>query len=276
MRYITNRRILARKNAGSGPVMGWVQKGYTFTDADKMFGYVAFAVKNKKGASVLWWIPTYACGIVIPTIPLPDKQVRLKFHSQMPDEMKNYGSFGIVALYATAAKNKPHSVTLSDGLVELYRQLQSQEYYDANIQYYPCDNPRIVNLPGKHVNPSDSFKWLFEHNDTKNYGSHFTGYGYSIPAQGVFGGNVIATGDSTQDFTEVIGMTNDKLPKISDLYHRPDLVHFCWCVGEDGRTINPPCGSAFVPVLNPVGLQGVTNTLNQQSHIWLSNKWIRR
>jgi hypothetical protein len=274
-RYIVIRDVIARRKPGSGLPLGWVRKDFAFNDVASVKNYVAFAVTNSKGKTSQWWVPAFSVSAVEPVItpPLPARQIRLKFHSQMPDEMKNYGSFGIVGFYAEAAKNKPHSVILNDGLVELYHELQSQRYYDENIQHYPCDNAKILNKPGQHVNPAASFQWLFEHNDTKNYGSHFTGYGYSIPAQGCFGGNVVTTGATTSDFTEAIGVDGINIPRIEDLYHRPDLVHFCWCVGKDGRTINPPCGSAFVLVLNPVGLQGVTNLFNQQSHIWFSNKW---
>jgi hypothetical protein len=87
------------------------------------------------------------------------------------------------------------------------------------------------------------------------------------------GGNVITPGRKNAEFTEVIGLSG-KPPRIEDVYNRPDLIHFCWCVSDKGATINPPCKSAFIPVLNPVGMRGVTNAINRQLTIWVSNSWI--
>jgi len=274
-RYITNQRTIAWSKPGRVP-MGYLANGFQFNLIATVPGYLAFETANKIGKVVWWWISAKSA-VEVDTLPLPpptlpDKQVRLKFHNQIV-EGANTGSFGIVPFSATKVWNKPHSVTLPDGLVELYRQLQSQEFYDANIEHYPCNNVNIQNKPGTKVNPHESFQWLFEHDNTKNYGAHFTGFGYSIPAQGCFGGNLVTIEEQTRWMTKITGVVAHNLPTIDQLYNRPDLVHFAWGVGSDGRTINPPCGSAFVLVLNPMGLQGVTNALNQQTEIWIQNRW---
>ena len=203
--------------------------------------------------------------------PISGNTIRLKYHSQVTEGV-NTGSFGIIPFSATSNWNKAHSVILPYRLVQLYRELQSQEYYDANIHLYPCDNPTIRNVVGTHVNPIDSFRWLFEHDDNKFYGAHYNG-AYRIPAQGGFCGNLVNIEAQTKWMTKITGVVAHNLPTIDQLYNRPDLVHFTWCVGSDGRTINPPCGSAFVLVLNPMGLQGVTNRLNPQKEIWIMNRW---
>lgn len=274
--YITNQKTVVWRQPGRTP-MGFLAKDFLFNLAETAPGYLAFKVVNKVGKTILWWISERHADetntlppLTPPTIPA--NQTRLKYHNLVMADA-NTGSFGIVPFSATKYFNKPHSVTLSDGLVELYRQLQSQEYYDENILHYPSNNVNIRNIPGTKINPHESFQWLMEHNDCRFYGAHFEGQGYSIPAQGCFGGNLVTIEAQTRWMSKIIGVNAQNLPTIDQLYHRPDLVHFTWCVRKDGQTINPPCGSAFVLVLNPVGLQGVTNALNQQTEIWVQNKW---
>jgi hypothetical protein len=224
---------------------------------------------------MLWWISASAAMVYVPPSeppPLHADSKRLKFHSQI-ESGANYSSFGIVPFSATIRFNKPHSIILDEEILNLYRQLQSQAYYDANIPNYPCDNPEVKNTPWQSVDPEASFRWLFEHDDNKFYGAHYENT-YRIPAQGCFGGNLVSIIKSENGSSQIAGITRAKLPTVDQLYNRPDLVHFCWCVGGDGRTINPPCKSAFVPVLNPVGMRGVTNALDQQTEIWIENKWL--
>jgi hypothetical protein len=274
-RYITTRPTIIWRKPGRVP-LGWIKKDFEFTLSDSVPGYLAFKVANKIGKTINWWISanaaiplTYAPPVEPP--PLGNNCQRLRFHSQIA-EGANYGSFGIVPFSATSRFNKPHSVILDHQVLELYRDLQSQAFYDANIQNYPCDNPEIRNVAGQPVDPVASFQWLFEHGDNKFYGAHYENT-YRIPAQGCFGGNQVSVLKTEKGSKQIAGVTATKLPAIDQLYNRPDLVHFCWCVGTDGRTLNPPCKSAFVLVLNPVGMQGVTNSLNQQTEIWIENKW---
>jgi len=269
MYFITNTVVKVYKSSFLPTKRCELKAGQVVNVTDSRFGrdYIDSPVKG--------WIDHGFLRPHVSTDPLPPplgSMERLKYHSQIA-EGANTGSFGIVPFSATPNWNKAHSVILPDRLVELYRELQSQEYYDANIHLYPCDNPAILNVTGTKRNPADSFRWLFEHEDNKFYGAHYNG-AYRIPAQGCFGGNLVVKGKVERNCTEVIGVTIDKLPTISQLYNRPDLVHFCWCVGSDGRTINPKCDSAFVLVLNPVGLQGVTNRLNPQTKIWIQNRWM--
>ena len=275
--YITNRATIAWRKPGRIP-MGRIRQGFQFNLVASQPGYLAFETANSKGKTIWWWISALSANKVTGELPPPPVDMgahrRLKSHKMIPEEAQNYTSFGIVPWSATPAFHKPHSVILSDALVSLYWDLQSQKYYDANIQNYPCDNTSIINGPGKHINQSESFQWLFKHPDTKNYGAELIDGQYSIPAQGGFGYNMIGVGKQIGNSTEVIGVTAAKLPTVEQLYNRPDLVHLAWGVGKDGRTINPPCGCAFVLVLNPVGLRGVTNALNQQTEIWVRNCWL--
>ena len=264
MKYIVIYNVMARRGPGRGWPMGWIREGFTFEDVASEPGWVAIR-KNL-------WVPAIALSPIEDAPPVP---VRLKFHSQkLPKSDRNYGSFGIVPLYAKPAAHKPHSVILDGKWVEFYRQLQSQDFYDANIHNYPCDNPDIKNQAGQKVDPEAAMHWLFHHDNNKFYGANYGGR-YRIPAQGLMGGNLITPGRKNAEFTEVIGLSG-KPPRIEDVYNRPDLIHFCWCVSNTntGATINPPCKSAFIPVLNPVGMKGVTNAVNRQLTIWISNSWL--
>ena len=182
-----------------------------------------------------------------PVVPLGSLYL-LREHSQLPVEEINYGSFGILKLYAEPAAQKPHSITLSNSWLEYIRE----------------------------INTTAGFQWIFEHNDTKFFGSHLDGEDYKIPTQGVFHKNYVrTTGDAVRDFHEVQGLGGypPDSTKIN-YFTRPDLVHFCWCVGKDGKTIPPPCGQAFFPVINPAGMQGSNVAGHVQTKIWIPDRYL--
>jgi hypothetical protein len=273
--YIVSQSSLVYRFPRKGWPMAWVHPGYQFSDINSVSNWVQlrFWIKGKEK---LVWIPAYAVEVVSQTQPPPtpptyNNLLRLKFHSQNP-AIANYGSFGIVPFSATAKWNKAHSVILNSAWVDFIYQLQTQDFYNENIANYPCNNSSINNQPGQQVYPDAAFRWLFEHENNAFFGAHI-GKEYRIPAQGCFGGNLVTYGKHNNRTTEIIGLSGDP-PRMEDVSGRPDLIHFCWCVAPDGRTINPKCKAAFIPVINPVGMKGVTNALNQQTEIWIKNIWI--
>lgn len=201
------------------------------------------------------WIPINAIDIegeiVSPPPVIPDgKVVQLKEHSQIPLSEANIGSFGIFKLYAHPAEHKPHNITLSDDWIQYIRDL----------------------------NTADAFRWIFEHsNDTRYFGARDETTGrYFIPTQGVFMLNAIRSLGIVQNGLTLIRGLSGPPPKANEInyFTRPDLVHFMWCVGQGAQTITPPCGTAFFPVINPIGMKGSNVGGEIQTQIWLPTRYI--
>lgn len=197
------------------------------------------------------WIPAYSVIVLGDLPPVPpislDGCIRMvRFHSEMPEAERNYGSFGIVRVYAHAKADKPHSL-------------------------YPDNN--FINSV-KAINTLKGFQWLYEHNNTKFFGSHFDEGLYGIPAQGVFMGNLVRVLKTQNNFSQIEGIIGSIPAGMTYLTH-PELIHFCWCVDGNGQTVPPPGGMAYHPVVNPTGMKGSNVGGEIQTEIWIENKWLK-
>lgn len=192
------------------------------------------------------WVPLKSVSVMAEVPSLLGNIRRVRFHSEMPEEDQNRGSFGIVRVYAHPKADKPHSIKLDSAYVNSI----------------------------KAINSSAAFRWLFEHDNTKNFGSHFYGAGYSIPTQGIFMGNQVRVLRTQGNFSQLDGIVG-KIPVGMNYFTNPELIHFGWCVGKDGKTISPPCMMAFMPVVNPTGMSGAISGGAAQTEIWIENKWLR-
>lgn len=200
------------------------------------------------------WIPAQAVRVIgeLPPItpgPFLDGDIRMvRFHSEMPEGDQNRCSFGIVRVYAHPKADKPHSI------------FPSKPYMDS-IQW---------------INTARAFSWMFEHNDNKFFGANYDdGSGYRIPAQGVFMGNLVRVLKEENGFSQLEGIIGS-IPAGMTYLTNPELIHICWCVGKFGQTIPPPCGAAYMPVVNPSGMRGANVGGEIQTEIWIENKWLRK
>jgi hypothetical protein len=228
----------------AGPKMGkvWVGIPVQWTETTRGWVRVEF---NK-------WIPAWAVRIVedIPTPPViipTDGNIRkVRWHSEMPDELQNRGSFGIVRVYAHAKADKPHSLYPED--------YQLQHIFDMNSQA--------------------AVRWMVGENNTKDPMARIDGV-YSIPTQGVYMGNFVKVLREENGFSEIEGMSVIPPAVECSPFSHPESWHFMYCVGRKGQTINPPCGVAFFPVINPRGWKGGTVGGDAQTEIWIESKWLK-
>jgi len=236
--------VQSRRGPGISWLMGRVPAGMLVEWSVSQTGWLRIE-RNK-------WIPAYAVNVIgeLPP-PLPpvilDGCIRMvRWHFEMPEEERNYGSFGIVRLYAHPKADKPHSI-------------------------FPDNN--FINSV-KAINTTQGFQWLFEHNDTKFFGSHFDGSPYGIPAQGVFHGNLVRVLKEQGNFSQLEGIIGS-IPIGMTHLTNPELIHFCWCVDGFGHAIAPPGGMAYMPVVTPTGMKGSNVGGEIQTEIWIESRWLK-
>ena len=199
------------------------------------------------------WIPMRAVMVIdeIPKPPVvvpPGGNIRMViFHIEMPEEFQNRGSFGIVKVYAHAKSDKPHSITPDS--------TQLQRIYSMNTP--------------------TAMQWMIGQENTRDPMARDEFGKVWIPTQGVYMGNYVKVLREQGGFCQIEGMS--AIPSASDCspYTHPWLWHFMWCVAKDGKTINPPCGVAFFPVINPIGWRGANVGGENQTEIWIESKWLR-
>ena len=193
--------------------------------------------------------------------PVPLGQMWTCKHSELPEDVWNKGSFMHYQLLNNPKKGKAHSIKL--GAVA---NKKSWAYYIRSL------------------NTAEAWQWMVDENGTKDVlASSDGGKTITIPCQLLFGNeNVVNVWQVKGRYTEIIGLSgydaksgfmlgNPPDAGVVNYWTRPDLVHRIYGCNQHGEPFVPIGGEAYMPVINPVRMQGA----GTQTRIWIETRFLR-